>query len=159
DIVLPNQPNRNAAALKGIENAAKQKPGGFFTEDAAKLVQPGNFEDHLDRIAGCDWVIEAVTENLDIKRDLWDRVDRFRKPDSILSTNTSGIPLRNMADGFPSEFRRNFLGTHFFNPPRYLHLLELIPGPETDPVILDFVEHFADRRLGKGVVRCKDTPN
>jgi 3-hydroxyacyl-CoA dehydrogenase len=159
DIVLPNQPNRNAAALKGIENAAKQKPGGFFTEDAMKLVQPGNFDDHLDRISGCDWVIEAVTENLDIKRDLWKRVDQFRKADSILSTNTSGIPLRNLAEGFSSEFRRNFLGTHFFNPPRYLHLLELIPGPETDPTILDFVEHFADRRLGKGVVRCKDTPN
>jgi 3-hydroxyacyl-CoA dehydrogenase len=159
DIVLPNQPNRNAAALKGIENAAKQKPGGFFTEDAMKLVQPGNFDDHLDRISGCDWVIEAVTENLDIKRDLWKRVDQFRKADSILSTNTSGIPLRNLAEGFSSEFRRNFLGTHFFNPPRYLHLLELIPGPETDPAILDFVEHFSDRRLGKGVVRCKDTPN
>ncbi|HZT39272.1 MAG TPA: 3-hydroxyacyl-CoA dehydrogenase/enoyl-CoA hydratase family protein [Bryobacteraceae bacterium] len=159
DIVLPHQPDRNAAALKGIENAARHKPPGFFTDDAVKLVRPGNFEDNLDWISTCDWVIEAVVENLDVKRDLWRRVDRFRKADAILSTNTSGIPLRQIAEGFSSEFRRNFLGTHFFNPPRYLHLLELIPGPETDPAILDFVEQFADRRLGKGVVRCKDTPN
>ncbi len=159
DIVIPNQPDRNAAAHKGIENAAKQKPAAFFTEDATKLVRPGNFEDHLDWISGCDWVIEAVVENLDIKRELWRRVDHVRRADAILSTNTSGIPLRRIAEGFPPEFRRNFLGTHFFNPPRYLHLLELIPGPETDPSILDFVEHFSDRRLGKGVVRCKDTPN
>jgi 3-hydroxyacyl-CoA dehydrogenase len=159
DIVLPDQPHRNTAALKGIENAARQKPPGFFTDDAVKLVRPGNFEDNLEWISACDWVIEAVVENLDVKRDLWRRVDRFRKADAILSTNTSGIPLRHIAQDFPSEFRRNFFGAHFFNPPRYLHLLELIPGPETDPAILDFVEHFADRRLGKGVVRCKDTPN
>ena len=159
DIVVPNQPVRNAAALRGIEQAAKQKPAAFFTEDAIKLVTPGNLDDDLDRIAECDWVIEAVTENLDIKRSLWQRVDGLRKPDAVLSTNTSGIPLREIAEGFSSEFRSNFLGTHFFNPPRYLHLLELIPGPDTDPAILDFVEHFADRRLGKGVVRCKDTPN
>jgi 3-hydroxyacyl-CoA dehydrogenase len=159
DIVLPDQPVRNAAALRGIEQAAKQKPAAFFTSDAMKLVTPGNFEDDLHRISECDWVIEAVTENLDIKRHLWQQVNGFRKPDAILSTNTSGIPLRQIAGGFPGGFRRNFLGTHFFNPPRYLHLLELIPGADTDPDVLAFVEHFADRRLGKGVVRCKDTPN
>lgn len=159
DIVLPNQPNRNAAALKGIENAAKQKPGGFFTDSAITLVQPGNFEDDLGRLTACDWIVEAVVENLELKRDLWARVDRVRKPGAILSTNTSGIPLEKIAEGFSSDFRRHFLGTHFFNPPRYLHLLELIPGPETDPDILGFVSQFADARLGKGVVGCKDTPN
>jgi 3-hydroxyacyl-CoA dehydrogenase len=159
DIVIPGQPDRNAAALKGIENAAKQKPGGFFTDSAMSLVRPGNFEDHLDWIAQCDWVIEAVVENLEVKRNLWERADKVRKPDAILSTNTSGIPLAKIAEGFSSDFRRRFLGTHFFNPPRYLHLLELIPGPETDTQILEFVADFADNRLGKGVVRCKDTPN
>jgi 3-hydroxyacyl-CoA dehydrogenase len=159
DIVLPNQADRNAAARSGIERAAKQKPGGFFIASAAALIKPGNFEDHLSEIAGCDWVIEAVTEDLAIKRDLWKRVDAVRKPDAILSTNTSGIPLACITEGFSADFRRRFLGTHFFNPPRYLHLLEMIPGAETDAGVLQFVQDFAERRLGKGVVPCKDTPN
>ena len=159
DIVLPNQPNRNAAALKGIENAAKQKPAGFFTEEAMKLVRPGNLEDHLGWLADCDWIIEAVTENLEIKRDLWTRVNAVRKPGSLLTTNTSGIPLHQIAEGFPAAFQKDFFGTHFFNPPRYLHLVELIPGPGTDPEAMQFAGAFADRRLGKGVVPCKDTPN
>jgi len=159
DIVVPGQANRNAAAIKGIESAAKQRPAGFFADDKIALVQPGNFEDDLPLIAECDWVIEAVVENLELKRELWRKVDAARRIDAILSTNTSGIPLAEICEGFPSQFRRHFLGTHFFNPPRYLHLMELIPGPETDPAILDAVEDFASRRLGKGVVRTKDTPN
>jgi 3-hydroxyacyl-CoA dehydrogenase len=159
DIVIPNQPDRNFAAKKGIENAANGKPAGFFTHHDTAMVRPGNLEDNLDWISDCDWVIEAVTENLDIKRDLWRRVDSLRKPGAILSTNTSGIPLNKIAEGFSSDFRRHFLGTHFFNPPRYLHLLEVIPGQETDAGVLQFVSEFADRRLGKGVVPCKNTPN
>jgi 3-hydroxyacyl-CoA dehydrogenase len=159
DVVLPGESDRNAAARKGIENAAKHKPGAFFVAAAAGLIKPGNFDDHLPEVADCDWVIEAVTENLAIKRDLWKRVDAVRKPAAILSTNTSGIPLDSIAEGFPADFRRRFLGTHFFNPPRYLHLLELIPGARTDAEIFRFVQDFAERRLGKGVVRCKDTPN
>ncbi|MBS1871862.1 MAG: 3-hydroxyacyl-CoA dehydrogenase/enoyl-CoA hydratase family protein [Acidobacteria bacterium] len=159
DIVLPDQPNRNAAAMKGIENAAKQKPAGFFIDSAVPLVKPGNFDDNLDWLSQCDWIIEAVVENLKLKRDLWSRVDKVRKPDAILSTNTSGIPLAQIVEGFSDSFRKQFLGTHFFNPPRYLHLLELIPGPDTDPAVLDFVAKFSDRHLGKGVVPCKDTPN
>jgi 3-hydroxyacyl-CoA dehydrogenase len=159
DIVVPNQPNRSAAALKGIENAAKQRPGGFFAEAGMALIKPGNFEDNLAELSDCDWIIEAVTENLDIKRDLWRKIEAVRKPDAIVSTNTSGIPLARIADGFSPEFRRHFLGTHFFNPPRYLHLMELIPGPETDSGVIAFVQDYADRRLGKGVVVCKDTPN
>jgi 3-hydroxyacyl-CoA dehydrogenase len=159
DIVLPANANRNAAALAGIDTAAKQKPGAFFTPDAAKLVTPGNFEDHLKEVRRCDWIIEAVTENLDIKRALMAKVAIMRASGSIVSTNTSGIPLAAISEGFDSEFRRHFLGTHFFNPPRYLHLLEMIRGAETLPEVLDFVRDFCDRRLGKGVVPCKDTPN
>lgn len=159
DIVLPNQANRNAAALGGLETALKQKPAAFFTPETKSLVTPGNFEDDLAKIKDCDWIIEAVTENLAIKRALIEKVLKPRKPRSIFSTNTSGIPLASIAEGFPTEFRQHFLGTHFFNPPRYLHLLEMIPGPETLPAVRDHVAEFADRRLGKGVVPCKDTPN
>jgi 3-hydroxyacyl-CoA dehydrogenase len=156
---VAGQPNRNAPALQGIQNALKQRPGGFFTDEKAAMVQAGNFEDDLDKLADCDWIIEAIVENLDAKRALWRKVDVSRKPGTILSTNTSGIPLAKISEGFSPEFQRHFLGTHFFNPPRYLHLMELIPGPETDSRILADVEQFADRRLGKGVVRTKDTPN
>src|SRR5579884_788531 len=146
-------------AKKGVENAAKQRPGGFFLDSLTSLVSPGNFESDLARIGDCDWILEAVVENLEIKRALLKKVEALRKPDSIVSTNTSGIPLRQISEGFSPAFRRHFLGTHFFNPPRYLHLLEMIPGADTDREILDFVSSFADRRLGKGVVPCKDTPN
>jgi 3-hydroxyacyl-CoA dehydrogenase len=159
DIVLPNQANRNAAAVGGLETALKQKPAAFFTPETKSLVTPGNFEDDLAKIKDCDWIVEAVTENLAIKRALIEKVLKHRKPGSIFSTNTSGIPLASIAEGFPTEFRQHFLGTHFFNPPRYLHLLELIPGPETLPEVRDHIADFSDRHLGKGVVPCKDTPN
>ena len=159
DIVQPGQPKRNAAALAGIENAAKQKPVGFFTDSARTLITPGNFEDDLSRVRDCDWIIEAVSENLEIKRHLWYQVAALRTPGTILSTNTSGIPLARISEGFNDEFRQHFLGTHFFNPPRYLHLLEIIPGAETSAEVLDWVSHFGDLHLGKGTVRCKDTPN
>lgn len=159
DIVLPNQPKRNAAALAGIESAAKQKPVGFFSDTAKTLITPGNLEDDLGRVRDCDWVLEAVSENLEIKRDLWRRVAALRTPGTIVSTNTSGIPLAQISEGFDDEFRRHFLGTHFFNPPRYLHLGEVIPGAATEAAVLDWVSQFLDLHLGKGVVRCKDTPN
>src|SRR5579863_9799174 len=146
-------------ARKGVDSALSQKPGAFFVDSGRALITPGSFDEHLSQIAGCDWIIEAVTENLEIKRGLWKKVEDVCRADAILSTNTSGIPLRQIAEGFSAGFRRRFLGTHFFNPPRYLHLLEVIPGPETDPALLDFVSRFADRRLGKGVVPCRDTPN
>ncbi len=147
------------AAKKGIENAARQKPGGFFLDSLASLITPGNFAEHLDRVGRADWIIEAVVEKLDIKRALWKKVEALRREDAIVSTNTSGIPLRQISEGFSAEFQKHFLGTHFFNPPRYLHLLELIPGAHTDPKILEFVGRFAEARLGKGIVPCKDTPN
>ncbi len=159
DIVLPNQPNRNAAALKGIDSVIKLRPGGFFVNENASLITPGNFEDDLGKISDCDWIIEAVAENLEIKRGLWQKVEALRKPSAIVSTNTSGIPLHKIALGFSESFRHHFLGTHFFNPPRYMHLVELIPLPDTSHEAMEFVSSFCDRRLGKGVVPCKDTPN
>jgi 3-hydroxyacyl-CoA dehydrogenase len=159
DIVIPGQLDRNAAARKGLDAALKQKPGAFFTADAAALITVGNFEDDLAGIGGCDWVIEAVAENLEIKRALLSKVEAARTPGTILSTNTSGIPLVRISEGFGDQLRRHFLGTHFFNPPRYLHLVEVIPGPATNPEILETVTRFCDVHLGKGVVRCKDTPN
>jgi 3-hydroxyacyl-CoA dehydrogenase len=140
-----------ATVKRGIDAALKSK--AFYDTAAQSLVQPGTFDD----LTACDWIIEAVTENLDVKRELLARVTR--KPGAIISTNTSGIPLSAISEGFPPEFRQHFLGTHFFNPPRYLHLLELIRGADTLPAIADFVKDFAQRRLGKGVVECKDTPN
>lgn len=154
-----NEPNRSATAIKAIETAAKQKPGAFFADDTKRLIKPGNYEDNLKDLAGCDWIIETVAENLQIKRDLWRQVEAVAKPGTILSTCTSGITLAHIAEGFSHEFRTHFLGTHFFNPTRYMHLLEVIPGPETEPEVVAFVEEFGDRRLGKGIVVCKDTPN
>ena len=159
DIVVPGQQSRDHAARTGIESASKQRPVAFFTDAARALVTPGNLEDHLDRLRGCDWIVEAVSENLEIKRRLHWQVAAVRATNAIVSTNTSGIPLASITEGFPAEFREHFLGTHFFNPPRYLHLVEVIPGTDTVPEILAWVTNFCDRHLGKGVVLCKDTPN
>ena len=157
--VNPKESNRNATALKAIENLVKQKPASFFVDGAKRLVKAGNFEDNLKDLADCDWVIETVAEDLQIKRDLWRKVEAVVKSDTILSTCTSGIPLAKISEGFSPQFRSHFLGTHFFNPPRYLHLLEVIPGAETDAAVMAFVQDYGDRRLGKGVVLCKDVSN
>lgn len=159
DLPATGSADRSATARNGLHAAANGKPGAFFSHTAMPLVECGNFEDDLPRVTECDWIIEAVVENLDTKRQLWRRVEELRRESALLTTNTSGIPLREIAEGFSPAFRKRFLGTHFFNPPRYLHLLELIPGPETDPELLEFVSSFADVHLGKGVVRAKDTPN
>jgi 3-hydroxyacyl-CoA dehydrogenase len=159
DIAVPGSPDPNAAAKKGLDAAVKSRPPAFFQHSAASLIQTGNFDTDLPGIASCDWVIEAVAENLEIKRTLLARVAKHRKPGTMLSTNTSGIPLSAIAVSFDAELRQHFFGTHFFNPPRYLHLVEVIPGPETRAELLSFVTEYCDRRLGKGVVPCKDTPN
>ncbi len=159
DIVVPGQPDSNAAALRGLDAAAKQKPPAFYTDRGRALITPGNFEDDLGRLSACDWILEAVTEQLEVKRDLLARVAAVRTPGTILSTNTSGIPLARISEGWDNELRRHFLGTHFFNPPRYLHLVEIIPGHDTAAYVLDSVSAFCDLHLGKGVVPCKDTPN
>ena len=125
----------------------------------ASLVTPGNFEDDLAKLKDCDWIIEAVTENLEIKRACGRRWPRSASPDTIVSHQHQRHSAGAISEGFPTDFRAHFLGTHFFNPPRYLHLVEMIPGAETAPESLAFVRDFCDRRLGKGVVDCKDTPN
>src|SRR5690606_17036547 len=124
----------------------------------AERISVGNFEDDLPRIAGCEWIIEVVVERLDIKQQLFERVEAHRSPGTIVTSNTSGIPIKMMAKGRSEDFRRHFCGTHFFNPPRYLRLLELIPGPDTDPAVLDYLSEFGDVHLGKETVLAKDTP-
>ncbi|MEP6717431.1 MAG: 3-hydroxyacyl-CoA dehydrogenase/enoyl-CoA hydratase family protein [Terriglobia bacterium] len=146
-------------ARKGLDAARTSRPGAFFAADNARLISIGCFDKDLPQVKDCDWIIEAVSENLAIKRSLYSRVLEQRSPGTIVSTNTSGIPLSRIAEGYPEEFRQNFLGTHFFNPPRYLHLAELIPGPETRQDVLARISTFCDLHLGKGVVPCKDTPN
>jgi 3-hydroxyacyl-CoA dehydrogenase len=147
------------AASQGLERARKLKPDPFFTSDTWKLITTGAFDDDLKRIAACDWIIEAVVERLDIKRSLLEKVDVARRSGSIVTSNTSGISIAALAEGRSDDFRKHWLGTHFFNPPRYLHLLEIIPTADTLPAVVDTVTHFADHRLGKGVVVAKDSPS
>ena len=147
------------AAASGLKRCRTLKPDPFFTAETAALIATGGFDDSLARIADVDWVVEAIVEQLDVKRALLARVDQARRAGSIVSSNTSGIPIGLLAEGRSADFRRHWLGTHFFNPPRYLHLLEVIPTPDTDPEVVDAVRSFADRHLGKGVVIAKDTPN
>ena len=146
------------AAEQGLKRARALKPDPFFTPDTYKLISTASFDEGLTRLKDADWVLEAVVEKLDVKRELMARVDAARRPGSIVSSNTSGISIAAIADGRSDDFRRHWLGTHFFNPPRYLHLLEVIPTPETDNGVLERVIAFADRSLGKGVVVAKDSP-
>jgi 3-hydroxyacyl-CoA dehydrogenase len=147
------------AARAGFERARALKPDPFFSAAAHSLVRTGGFDEDLPAAASCDWIVEAIVERLDAKRALCERLEPHRAAHAIVSSNTSGIPLAAIAEGRSPAFRAHWLGTHFFNPPRYLHLLELIPTADTDPAVLDEVARFADHRLGKGVVVAKDTPN
>jgi 3-hydroxyacyl-CoA dehydrogenase len=161
DIVPPDAdgPARNKIAAAGLDAARKSKPAAFMEPSLARFVTVGNFEDDLKKLADVDWIIEAVVENLDLKRALLKKIEAIRKPGTIITTNTSGLPVGKIAEGFSDDFRRSWFGTHFFNPPRYMRLLELIPTPEADRALIDAVSHFCDVRLGKGVVLAKDTPN
>jgi len=161
DIVPPDAdaPARNKIAAAGLDAARKSKPAAFMDPSLARLVTVGNFEDDLKKLAEVDWIIEAVVENLDLKRALLHKVEAIRRPGTIITTNTSGLPVGKIAEGFSDDFRRSWFGTHFFNPPRYMRLLELIPTSDADRALIDTVSHFCDVRLGKGVVLAKDTPN
>jgi 3-hydroxyacyl-CoA dehydrogenase len=150
---------RNRLAAAALERLKKSKPAAFFTPEAAALVTAGNLEDDFGRVAEGDWIVEAIVEQLGPKRELMARVERVRKEGSIVTSNTSGLPIASIAEGLTEDFRAHFLGTHFFNPPRYMKLLEVIPTADTSPAVVEFVTEFAERRLGKGVVVCKDTPN
>ncbi|MEK6337245.1 MAG: 3-hydroxyacyl-CoA dehydrogenase/enoyl-CoA hydratase family protein [Acidobacteriota bacterium] len=159
--IVPREetPDRNAIARAGYEAAKKAKPAAFFTADLASLVTIGNFEDDLAKLKDCDLIIEAVVENLEIKRSLYEKVEQHRRPGSIVASNTSGIPLKQLAEGRSEDFRAHFLGMHFFNPPRYMHLVELIRTEWTKPEVSCSMFGFLDERLGKGVVIAKDRPN
>jgi 3-hydroxyacyl-CoA dehydrogenase len=146
-------------ARDGLARARALKPDPFFTPEAAALITVGGFDADLPALGRLDWIVEAVTERLDIKRALLERVDAVRGAETIVTSNTSGIPIGTLASGRTDGFRKHWLGTHFFNPPRYLHLVEIIPTPDTDPAVVERVSDFANRRLGKGVVIAKDTPN
>ena len=149
---------RNKIVNDALQAALKSNPSPVYTKDAAKLITTGNFEDNMKDIHNCDWVIEVVVERLDIKQQVYDQVEKFRKPGTLITSNTSGIPIHWLAKGRSDDFRKNFCGTHFFNPPRYLRLLEIIPTKDTDPSVVDFLMHYGDLYLGKATVLAKDTP-
>jgi len=150
---------RNRYAQMGFDRALQSKPAAFFVHDASRLIKLGNFEDDLGLIKNCDWIIEAITEDREIKQALLKRVDALRAPGAIVSSNTSGISIASIGEGMGEDFRRHWLGTHFFNPPRYMKLLEVIPTAYTSPEVVEAVSQFGEIVLGKGVVIAKDTPN
>ncbi|TAF53682.1 MAG: 3-hydroxyacyl-CoA dehydrogenase [Sphingobacteriia bacterium] len=149
---------RNQLVNDALTAAIKSNPSPLYTAAAAKKITTGNFDDNLKDIADCDWVIEVVVERLDIKQLIYTQVEKYRKPGTLITSNTSGIPIHLMAEGRSEDFKKHFCGTHFFNPPRYLRLLEIIPTPHTDPSVTEFLMHYGDLHLGKTTVLCKDTP-
>jgi 3-hydroxyacyl-CoA dehydrogenase len=159
DIVPPGAKDRNIIARTGLDKALKARPAAFYTPKAAQLITIGNIEDDLDKLSEVDWVIEAVIEQLDIKRALYEKLEAVITPNTIITSNTSGLPAHMLTRGRSATFRRHFLITHFFNPVRYMRLLELVPDVDTDPALLRFMQQFATEVLGKGVVLCRDTPN
>jgi 3-hydroxyacyl-CoA dehydrogenase len=149
---------KNRTVNDALASAIKSNPSPIYTKDVPRKIKTGNFTDNLKDINDCDWIIEVVVERLDIKQSILAEVEKYRKPGTLISSNTSGIPIHMMSEGRSEDFQRNFCGTHFFNPPRYLRLLEIIPGPKTEPEIISFLLHFGDLYLGKTTVLCKDTP-
>lgn len=149
---------RNRLVNDALSAAVKSNPSPVYTKDVVKKITTGNFDDNMKDIAGCDWIIEVVVERLDVKKLIYDKVEQFRKPGTLVTSNTSGIPIHLMAEGRTDDFKKHFCGSHFFNPPRYLRLLEIIPTSYTDPAVVDFLVHYGDLYLGKTTVLCKDTP-
>lgn len=150
--------DRNKIVNDALAAAIKSNPSPVYTADVAKRIKTGNFTDNMKDIADCDWVIEVVVERLDIKQSVFSEVEKYRKPGTLITSNTSGIPIHLMTEGRSDDFKKHFCGTHFFNPPRYLRLLEVIPTPHTDPDVVAFLMHYGDLTLGKTTVLCKDTP-
>lgn len=159
NLTLAHSAVRNRIVNAGLQAVVKSKPPALFAPSVAESITAGNLQDNFDLVAQADWILEAIVENLDVKRALMERIDAARKPESIVTTNTSGIPIAAIAQGRSKSFRQHFVGTHFFNPPRYLKLLEVIPGPDTSRKVVKFVKEFGETVLGKGVVICKDRPN
>ncbi len=159
NLTLEHPAVRNRIVNAGMHAVLKSKPAALFAPSVAERIRVGNLQDNFDFIAEADWILEAIVENLELKRALMERIDAARKSESIITTNTSGIPIAAIAKGRSKSFRQHFLGTHFFNPPRYMKLLEVIPGPDTSRKVVKFVKQFGEDVLGKGVVICKDRPN
>ncbi|MEZ4722307.1 MAG: 3-hydroxyacyl-CoA dehydrogenase/enoyl-CoA hydratase family protein [Flavobacteriales bacterium] len=157
-LTLESPQVRNRIVNDSLQAALKSNPSPIYKKEFAKLIETGNFDDDLHRISECDWVMEVVVERLDIKQSLFERVEQYRKPGTLITSNTSGIPIHMMSEGRSEDFQKHFCGTHFFNPPRYLKLLEIIPGPKTDSDVLEFLMDYGKRLLGKTTVWCKDTP-
>jgi 3-hydroxyacyl-CoA dehydrogenase len=157
-LTLESKSVRNRIVNDALLAAVKSNPSPLYDPAFAQRIETGNFDDDMSRIAEYDWVLEAVVENLDIKKKVFEQVEKYRKPGTLITSNTSGIPMHDMSEGRSEDFRKHFCGTHFFNPPRYLQLLEIIPNPATDPEVIDFLMHYGDRFLGKTTVLCKDTP-
>jgi 3-hydroxyacyl-CoA dehydrogenase len=155
---LASKAARNSVADTALATALKSKPAPLYQANFAQRIRTGNFEDDLKALADMDWIIEVVVERLDIKQQLLEKVDAVRKPGTLITTNTSGIPIHMIAEGRSEDFKKHFCGTHFFNPPRYLRLFEVIPGPETSKEVVDFLMHYGDLYLGKQSVLAKDTP-
>jgi 3-hydroxyacyl-CoA dehydrogenase len=153
-----NKTLRNKIVNDSLQAAIKSNPSPVYTKDVIQKITTGNFDDNLKDIANCDWIIEVVVERLDIKRSLYEKVEQFRKPGTLITSNTSGIPIHLLSEGRGEDFKKHFCGTHFFNPPRYLRLLEIIPTPDTDSSVVDFLTHYGDLYLGKTTVLAKDTP-
>src|SRR5436189_2412120 len=149
---------RNKIVNDSLTAAIKSNPSPLYYKDAVKKITTGNFDDNMKDIATCDWIIEVVVERLDIKQKIFEQVEKFRKPGTLITSNTSGIPIHLMTEGRSDDFKKHFCGTHFFNPPRYLRLLEIIPTQYTDPEVVDFLMHYGDLYLGKTTVLAKDTP-
>src|SRR4030066_2554919 len=150
---------RNRFAISGKKRVQKSKPPSLYLKDDAELITIGNFEDHLSWVSQADWIIEVVIEDLNLKRELFKKLVPFLKEGTVISSNTSGISIQKMCEGFSTDFAERFLGTHFFNPPRYMKLLEIIPIPSTSKTIVDKMVDVGEKILGKGVVFAKDTPN
>ena len=153
-----NKALRNKIVNDSLQAAIKSNPSPVYTKDVVKMISTGNFDDNLKEISGYDWVIEVVVERLEIKKALYEKVEQFRKPGTLITSNTSGIPIHLLSEGRSDDFKKHFCGTHFFNPPRYLRLLEIIPTPSTDTAIVDFLMNYGDLYLGKTTVLAKDTP-
>src|ERR1700744_1542022 len=157
-LTLNDKQVRNRIVNDALQATLKSKPSAVYTKSVAGKIKTGNIDDDLPKIADSDWIIEVVVERLDIKQKIFDQVEKYRKPGTLITTNTSGIPIHLMSEGRSEDFQQNFCGTHFFNPPRYLRLLEIIPDPKTKPEVIDFLMDYGERFLGKTTVLCKDTP-
>jgi 3-hydroxyacyl-CoA dehydrogenase len=156
--IVPKEGGRSSLTEKAIERQLANKPPGFVHKDRAKLVTCGNLEDDLKKLSECDWIIEAVLEKLEVKQDVYRKIDSVRKPGSVISSNTSTLPIHELMKGLPDAFAKDFMITHFFNPPRFMRLLEVVRGEKTRTDAFEAISRFADVTLGKGIVECNDTP-